>query len=311
MMNCSSEIVFTLGGLNNTKTTKNIYFAFSFLIYLFTIFVNLTLIMKILFDKILHEPMHIFLCNLCVNGLCGATAFYPKILMDFLAESHTISYSACLTQIYVIYNYVFCEFTNLAAMAYDRYVAICQPLQYYSVMTPKKVGKLLVAIWLIPIVETTIGIMMTAKLPLCGSRIDKIYCTNWEVVKLACTNTTLNNLYGYILMFLHVFQACLLILISYIYIIRTCLQSQVGWNKFMETCLPHLITLIGFTLSVIFDVMYARYGSKTSLQALGHIFSVEYLVVPPLVNPLIYGVKLKQIRGSLWRTVSRRIRALK
>ncbi|XP_018588031.2 olfactory receptor 2G6-like [Scleropages formosus] len=311
MENSSNEFFFILSGLNDTRTNRQIYFSFTLLVYFFTLFVNLTLIMTIVFENILHEPMHIFLCNLCVNGLCGATAFYPKILMDLLADSHMISYSACLTQIFVIYNYIFCEFTNLAVMAYDRYVAICRPLQYYSIMTPQKVGKLLVIIWLIPIFETTVGMIMTAKLPLCGSKIDKIYCTNWEVVKLACIDTTLNNLYGYILMFLHVFQTFLLIMISYIHIIRTCLRSQVEQSKFMETCLPHLITLINFTLSVIFDVMYARYGSKSSVQALRNILTVEYLVVPPLLNPLIYGLKLKQIRCSVGRMFSQRISAVK
>ncbi|XP_048836922.1 olfactory receptor 1D2-like [Brienomyrus brachyistius] len=301
MENSSSEIVFVLSGLNETKTTKQIYFAFALLAYIFTLFANVTLVLAVFFERILHEPMYIFLCNLCVNGIFGATGFYPKILIDLLSDSHVISYRACLTQIYMIYNYVFCEFVNLAVMAYDRYVAICKPLEYHSIMTPWKVGKLLLVIWLIPFCETSIGMIMTARLTLCGSRIDKLYCTNWEVVKLSCRDTTLNNLYGYILMFMHVFQAFLLILISYIHIIRTCLRSRVERSKFMETCLPHLITLMNFTLSFIFDVMYARYGSQGSLQSLRNILTVEYLVVPPLLNPLIYGLKLKQIRRSIWR----------
>ncbi|XP_018588022.1 olfactory receptor 142-like [Scleropages formosus] len=303
MENSSDEIIFVLSGLNDTRTNKKIFFAFTLLIYLLTLFINLTLIVTILLVKLLHEPMHIFLCNLCINGICGATGFYPKFLIDLLADFHTVSYTACLTQILVIYLYVLFELTNLTVMAYDRYVAICRPLEYHSIMTPQKICKLLLIIWLFPFCEASIGLILTARLPLCGTSIDKLYCTNWEVVRLSCIDTTLNNLYGYIITCFHTAQT-IVIVISYIYIIQTCARSLEEQSKFMETCLPHLITLINFILSVVFDVMFARYGSKSALHALRNILSVEYLIVPPLLNPLIYGLKLKRIRRSLRRICS-------
>ncbi|XP_018588027.1 olfactory receptor 4E1-like [Scleropages formosus] len=311
MDNTSGEIIFTLSGLNTTRTNKQIYFAFVLLTYLFTLFVNLTLIVTILLEKVLHEPMYIFLCNLCVNGICGATGFYPKFLEDLLSDSQMISYSMCKMQMIIVYNYVFCELINLAVMAYDRYVAICRPLEYHSIMTLWKVRKLLLITWLIPFCEIFIGFILTTRLPLCGSKIDKLYCTNWEVVKLSCIDTTLNNLFGYILLFLHVFQSFLLIIISYVRIIRSCLQSQARQSKFMETCLPHMIALFNFILSSFFDSMYARYGPSKSLQDLRNILSVEFLIVPPLLNPLIYGLKLKQIRSNVWRMFSRKISSFK
>ncbi|XP_072557720.1 olfactory receptor 8I2-like [Paramormyrops kingsleyae] len=309
MENSSREMFFFLNGLNDTKSNKLIYFSCSFLIYLFTIFMNLTLVVTVLLDRVLHEPMYVFLCNLCVNGIYGATSFYPKFLLDLLSESHIISYNACLAQICLVYTYVFCQLSNLTVMAYDRYAAICKPLQYHSIMTQGKVGKLLLVPWLLSLCETLVWYILIARLPLCGFKIDKLYCTSWDVVKLSCVDTSVNNLYGYLLIIAHFIQA-LLIVISYFHIIRTCVRSKAEQNKFMETCLPHVITLTTFYLSAAFDVLYARYGSSSSLQGLRNFFSIEYLIIPPLLDPLIYGLKLKQIRRSVWRLLSRKVSAL-
>ncbi|XP_061074257.1 putative gustatory receptor clone PTE03 [Conger conger] len=309
-MENSTEIVFVLQGLNGTMTNKRAYFALTLLAYICTILVNLTLIVTVTLEKTLHEPMFIFLCNLCVNGIFGASTFYPKILVDLSSDWSVISYEACLAQMFVIYSYTFCEMTTLTVMAYDRYVAICKPLNYHSIMTPRKVMKLLLFTWLLSICESVIGMALVARLPLCGFNIEKLYCTNWAVIKLSCVDTTINNIYGYTLTFSHISQA-VLILISYVNIIKASVRSQEQRNKFMQTCLPHLITLINFFIALVFDIMYARYGSRNRLHALRNFMSLEYLVVPPLLNPLIYGLKLKQIRRRIFRICSRKIDALK
>uniref|UniRef100_A0A3B3SKW5 Olfactory receptor n=1 Tax=Paramormyrops kingsleyae TaxID=1676925 RepID=A0A3B3SKW5_9TELE len=323
MENSSCEIVFSLNGLNDTRTNKLIYFSCSFLIYLFTIFVNMTLVVTVMLDRVLHEPMYIFLCNLCVNGIYGATGFYPKILLDLLSDSHIISYNACVTQIFVVYSFILCELANLTVMAYDRYVAICNPLQYHPIMTPGNVGKLLLVPWLLSFVEILIVVLLMVRLPLCGSKINKLYCTNWDVVKLSCVDTSVNNLYGYVLVISHFIQA-LLIVISYFHIIRTCVRSKAEQSKFMETCLPHLITLSSFSLSVVASLRSRAEQKKFMETCLPHLVTLmnfilsilfdvmyaQYLVVPPLLNPLIYGLKLKQIRHSVWRLLSRKVSVL-
>uniref|UniRef100_A0A6Q2XS60 Olfactory receptor n=1 Tax=Esox lucius TaxID=8010 RepID=A0A6Q2XS60_ESOLU len=274
--------LFVLHGLNLTQTNRHIYFVFILILYLFTIFINLTLILTIVLEKMLRDPMYLFLCNLCINGIIGASSFYPKILYDILFDSHVITYIGCLTQILVMYFYVYCEFTNLTVMAYDRYVAICKPLHYHSIMTVRKVWTLILLTWLFSLLEVTIGIVPTVRLPL------------FTVAILSCVDTTLNNLYGFIFTSYH-FSQMILILISYVNIIKASLRRR----KFMQTCLPHLITLINFVISLLFDVMYARYGSNTSLLALRNIMAVEFLVVPPLVNPIVYGINLTQIRNRV------------
>lgn len=297
-MENKSELVFVLQGLNDSLTNRHIYFAFALMSYLFTIFVNLTLIVSVCLEKSLHEPIYIFLCNLCFNGICGASSFYPKLLHDLLADSHVITYTGCLTQIFVVYCYVFCEFTSLTVMAYDRYLAICKPLQYHTVMTMQRVAQLLLLTWSFSLLETMVGTLLTARLPLCGRHVPKIFCTNWEVVKLSCSDTTVNNIYGFVLTISHISQTGL-ILVSYTHLVRASLKVRADRRKFVQTCVPHLVTLLVFTVSLLFDIMYSRYGGGGTLQALKNALAAEFLVVPPLINPIIYGINLHQIRSRI------------
>lgn len=276
---------------------RRIYFTFALMSYLFTLFINLMLIVTIYLDSTLHEPVYIFLCNLCLNGICGASGFYPKMLHDLLADSQVITFTGCLTQIFVLYCYIFCDFTSLTVMAYDRYLAICKPLEYRALMTAQRVARLLVLIWCYSLLETIVGIILTARLTFCSRNIHKIICTNWEVVKLSCSDTEGNNIYGFVLTVSHLSQT-VLILMSYNRLVRVSLRSLSSRKKFIQTCLPHLVVLVVFATTGLFDAMYARYGSGT-LQTAPNVLAAVFLVVPPLVNPIIYGINLQQIRSRI------------
>ncbi|XP_026861597.2 olfactory receptor 4E1-like [Electrophorus electricus] len=310
MENLSTEFIFVLHGLNDTMANKNIYFAFGLLVYIITLFINLTLVITVILDKSLHEPMYLFLCSLFVNGICGASAFYPKILADLLSDSQIISYIACQTQTYVIFYYTLCEITCLTVMAYDRYVAICKPLEYLCIMTHQKVVNLLAFSWLFSLLQTAIGAMLTASVPLCGKDIDKLYCSSLEIVKLSCTDVSMMDLYGKFLIAYHVSEVTFVI-VSYTHIIRVSLRSTSGRVKFMQTCLPHLITLTNFTFSLLFDIIYSRYLKSQEHKALHNIMSMELLVVPPLLNPIIYGMKLTQMRRQFVKIYSKRLKAVR
>lgn len=296
-----SDVLLVLQGLNVSAGGRRLWVGVALSAYLLTLLVNLTLLLTVWLHRSLHQPIYILLCNLCLNGICGASSFYPKLLRHLLAEEQEVTRGGCLAQVFCVYCYVFCEFTSLTVMAYDRYLAICRPLQYHTLMTLQKVLRLLLLTWSFSLVETAVGTFLTARLPLCRRLLPKIFCTNWEVVKLACVDadTTVNNIYGFILTFSHLSQTAL-ILVSYTHLVRASMKLRSDRRKFMQTCVPHLLTLLVFTLSLVFDIMFSRYGSSSSVLAvLQNMLAAEFLVVPPIINPIIYGINLHQIRSKI------------
>ncbi|XP_018588029.2 olfactory receptor 4E1-like [Scleropages formosus] len=302
MENSSTAEFLTLSGLQGQGHSRSVYFSLTLLTYLLIISVNFILVVTIITEKTLHEPMYVFLCHLCVNSLYGTTGFYPKILLDLLSDVHVISYNLCLIQLYVIYTSVLCEIPILTVMAYDRYVAICRPLEYHTVMTPLTVKVMLFFSWCFPLSWCAFIVLSTFRRPLCGSHIDKLYCDNWSVVKLSCVPNTVNDVLGYIMITLEITQA-FFTLYSYYCIVRVCLKSKEGRRKFMQTCLPHLVAIVNFMIANLFDVMYSRYGIDSLPLTLRNIMAVEFLVIPPLLNPVIYGLNLQKIRSTLINAV--------
>lgn len=298
MPNRSTIVVFTLSGFNATAKYRHGLFTLILLCYCLIIVVNVSLILTIVIEKKLHEPMYIFLASLCFNGLYGATGFYPRFLSDLLADVHLISYVGCFVQIYVIYSSVKIDYTILVVAAYDRYVAICRPLEYHAVMSKQRVVLLLGLSWLVPLCCETLVISLSSTLELCGSHIDKVFCENWAVVKLACSATTANNIAGMAVIFFY-FCHVLVISSSYMQLFKTTLKSTEGRKKFMHTCLPHLCCLFNVTASLLFDVMYSRYGSLSLPQHLRNFMAIQFLVFPPVLNPIIYGLKLTKIRNKM------------
>ncbi|XP_036379207.1 olfactory receptor 52J3-like [Megalops cyprinoides] len=293
---------FTLLEMKESMSIKYTYFALSLSVYLVIIVFNVTLVVTILMEKTLHEPMYIFLCNLCINGLFGTAGFYPKFMYDLISDTHVVSYSECFLQVFVIYTSALCDITTLTVMACDRYVAICRPLDYHSVMTNNTLMKLILFSWLLPACSTSAGLLLTNRLPLCGSHIDKLYCDNLSMVKLSCESAIINNIYGF---FVIVVYASLVILIFYSYskLITACMKSTESKTKFMHTCVPHLLSLFNFAVALLFDTMYVRYGSRDFPQSLRNFLALEFLIIPPIFNPLIYGLKLTEVRKRLLRAV--------
>ncbi|XDV31684.1 hypothetical protein PO909_002647 [Leuciscus waleckii] len=278
--NESIVFVFTLSGLNETMENRFVFFSLTALFYPLMVFCNVTIIFTIISHKKLHEPMYVFICNLSINALYGTAGLYPKFLYDLLAEDHMISYAGCLIQIFVIYSFALCEVSTLTVMAYDRYVAICRPLEYHSIMT--------------------ILIVLLSRLTLCGFTIDKLYCEIWAVAKLSCFSTTVNNVFGFTVILLYCGHG-VLIYCSYFQLIRKCIKSIEVRHKFMQTCVPHLLSLINVTVALLFDVMYSRYGSKNVPQSVRNFMALEFLLIPPILNPLIYGLNLTTVRQQVMR----------
>nr|XP_046259534.1 olfactory receptor 142-like [Scatophagus argus] len=298
MDNVSLVTMFFLSGLNETKNHRFTVFSLTLLCYCLILLANMSLIVIIILDKNLHEPMYILLCTFCMNGLYGTAGFYPKFLWDLLSPVHVISYSGCLVQALVMYSFACSDLSILAVMAYDRYVAICRPLEYHSVMSRQRLLMLVCFSWITPVCIIGTNIFLTSRLKLCSPYIAKLFCVNWIIVKLACfpADTAVNNVVAYITIIIYVLHGVFIVW-SYMYLIKTCVNSRENRAKFMQTCVPHLISLVTFLFTILLDIMFIRYGSKDLSQTFQNFIAVEFLVIPPLVNPVIYGFKLSRIRN--------------
>ncbi|XP_030613991.1 olfactory receptor 4Q2-like [Archocentrus centrarchus] len=298
MDNVSKITVFTLSGLSEIANYRASLFALTLLCYCLIWLVNVTIIVTIIVDKNLHEPMYIFLCNLCLNGLYGTAGFYPKFLYDLLSTTHVISYPGCLLQGFVLHCYACAESSLLALMAYDRYVAICRPLVYHSLMTKQRVCMFIVFAWLLPFHLMFMSTITTAILRLCGSHIPRIYCINFFISNLACSASVAKTVipaFNYTFYFGHV----IFVFWTYVHLIKTCQSSKENRRKFMQTCVPHLFSLTVAVISFFADMLYIRFGSEEIPQSVQNFMAMEIFLIPPLINPLMYGFKLTQIRNRV------------
>ncbi|XP_062841201.1 olfactory receptor 6N2-like [Trichomycterus rosablanca] len=304
-MDYSTNVTYLLlTGHVELEKYRSLYFLITFTLYLLIICCNALVIFIIYTDKSLHEPMYIFIAALLCNAVIGSTALYPKLLSDLLSEIQIVSYGACTFQSYFIYTYGLSEFTLLSAMAYDRYVSICKPLQYSTIIKTTTVKKLLFCCWFVPCCENGIALTLTYQIKLCKFKLNRIYCNNNALVKLSCEDITVRNSYGLFVLGVGVFPPLFFVFFSYIRIIYVCLKNSKDFRrKALQTCLPHLIVFISFTVTSLFEVVNSRLELNVP-----HIFimimSVENLVIPPLINPIIYGLKLreifKRIKKYLW-----------
>ncbi|XP_013866916.1 olfactory receptor 51I2-like, partial [Austrofundulus limnaeus] len=237
---------------------------------------------------------------LSANALYGSTAFFPRFLMDLLSDVHWISRPACFTQMYVIYTYACNELTILSIMAFDRYVAVCHPLHYHSKLTTKTVFMLSALSWIFPALISFPGIFLSARLPLCGNEIQKVFCANWDIVKLSCISTTANNILGLFLTVTTVFFPLFYVLFTYFRIMLVCWKSSAEFNgKVLQSCLPHLVSFVIYSIILFCDITLSRYDVKYINQFVAVILSLEFVVIPPVLNPLVYGLKLPDIRRHI------------
>ncbi|XP_041669721.1 olfactory receptor 11A1-like [Cheilinus undulatus] len=296
MPNSSQLSYFTFGGYFDIGPLKYLLFSVLLCLYMLIICANVLLVVVICMNRSLREPMYIFLCSLLINELYGSTGLFPSLLQQILSDIHTISASFCYLQIFCLYTYVNVQFYNLAVMSYDRYLAICFPLQYNSRMTSVKVAVLITLIWIIPVLVIVVMISLNASLQLCGNVIDTLYCNNYSVVKLACYDTTVNNIYGLIYTFVVLFGLTILILYTYIKILKVCFSgSKQTRQKAVSTCTPHLASLLNFSCGCFLEIAQSRLDISSAPIMLRSFLSLYFLICQPLYNPLLYGLKLTKI----------------
>ncbi|XP_032363262.1 olfactory receptor 6N1-like [Etheostoma spectabile] len=281
---------------------RYLFFSLCLLLYMTIVSANVVIILTVCLEKSLHQPMYIFISCLSFNSLYGSAGFFPRFLMDILSDTHLISRPLCFIQIYVISNYLSCEMTFLSIMAYDRFVAICQPLHYHSKMTVKMVTQLVICAVLYPVFVVGLGLYLTARLPLCGNKLNRLFCSNWPVVHLSCVDITHINIAGQFLLVTTILTPLFFVLYTYLRILLVCRRSSSDFRgKAFQTCLPHIITFTTYSLSVFCELSLSRSETAKMNPIITVALSLEYLMVPPINNPLVYGLSLPQIKGGIVR----------
>ncbi|KAM9170849.1 olfactory receptor 52R1-like [Pangshura tecta] len=298
--NPSTFILLGIPGLEVAHVWMSIPFC---TMYIIAILGNFTILFIVKMELSLHGPMYYFLCMLAVTDLVLSTATMPKMLSNFWFNSREIDFSACLTQMYFIHSFLVMESGIFLAMALDRYVAICHPLRHSTILTNPVVAKIGLAVVLRGIMLILPYPFLVRQWPYCRTNIiPNTYCEHIAVVKLACADTRVSSYYGLFMVFCVRGLDMIFIAVSYTQILRAIfiLPTKDARLKALGTCSSHLCAILAFYIPVIFSSLTHRFSHNVPLHFHVLIANV-YLVVPPVLHPIIYGVMTRQIRGRLLR----------
>ncbi|XP_062409131.1 olfactory receptor 52B2-like [Sardina pilchardus] len=288
--------VLTLQGFDVPQERAFLAFLLATLGYMVIVFCNLLLLITIILDKNLHHPMYILLINMPINDLIGSSALFPQIMREFLSNSESIEFPACVTQAFFVHIYASGVTFILAAMAYDRYIAICRPLQYATIMTNAHLMTIIALIWGSSLILIGVLFILLLRLPRCRNNVTHTYCDNPSLLRLMCADTTINNIYGILTVIVTQPMTVALILYTYLQILMACFRSKSTdtRSKAMQTCATHLVVFLLFECLGLFTII--SYRLKYLSPGLTKFIGVSALIFPPTLNPIIYGINTKEIR---------------
>ncbi|XP_060110946.1 olfactory receptor 5V1-like [Heteronotia binoei] len=302
MENSTTVTEFILMGLSDLPAVRFTLFAAVLLIYLITLVGNGTILIAIGVDPHLHNPMYFFLTNLSLLDIFCPTATVPKMLENLLSENNVISFFGCILQLYILIALVGTEVFLLAVMAYDRYVAICNPLRYTVLMSKKLCLQMVTGTWIAGFLNSLIHTTLTFILPYCNSnKVNQYYCDIPPVLALSCASTYTTEMVVLVGGGIFGVGAFLVTLVSYVYIISTIfrIRSAEGKRKAFSTCASHLMVVSLFYGTAIFT--YIRPSSSHHPDQDRLVMSMLYGVITPMLNPLIYSLRNKEVKGALKR----------
>nr|XP_056720500.1 olfactory receptor 11L1-like [Euleptes europaea] len=305
IVNETAITTFFLLGFGNAPELQIPLFLVFLIIYSVTMAGNLIIIVLVIMDHHLHIPMYFFLGNLSCLETFYTSTLLPTMLASLLTGDRTISVRGCFIQLYCIGSLVIAECYLLASMSYDRYLAICKPLQYATLMNRRLCILLTAASWLWGTTVMTLVMSLMSQLKFCGPHeIDHFFCDLTPLINLSCSDTTLVTLVGLTASVIDIVPPFLLTLTSYVCIIAAIVKipSSDGRKKAFSTCSSHLMVVSIFYGSLI--SVYAL-PKKEALKEVDKIFSVFYTVLTPLINPLIYSLRNKEVKKALRRVVSK------
>ncbi|XP_063584358.1 olfactory receptor 5B3 [Pongo abelii] len=300
MMENKTEVTqFILLGLTSDSELQVPLFIMFFFIYIITLVGNLGIIVLTFWDSCLHNPMYFFLSNLCLVDFCYSSAVTPIVMAGFLIEDKVISYNACAAQMYIFVAFATVENYLLASMAYDRCAAMCKPLHYTTTMTTSVCARLAIGSYLCGFLNASIHTGDTFSLSFCKSNeVHHFFCDIPAVMVLSCSDRRVSELVLVYVVSFNIFIILLVILISYIFIFVTILKmhSASGYQKALITCASHFIAAAIFYGTIIF--MYLQPSSSHSMDT-DKMASVFYTMVIPMLNPLVYSLRNKEVKSAL------------
>ncbi|XP_052015234.1 olfactory receptor 6F1 [Apodemus sylvaticus] len=295
---------FLLLGFPGSQVLQFSLFLFFLVMYLLTVGGNVAILLLVSTSHQLQTPMYFFLSNLSFLEIWYTTAAVPKALAILVGKSQTISFLGCLLQMYLVFSLGCTEYFLLAAMAYDRYLAICFPLHYQAIMNSLLSAQLALSSWICGFLAISVPAALISTLPFCGTHaINHFFCDIAPWIALACTSTQGVETVAFVIAFVVILSSCLITLVSYAYIIRTILRipSASGRRKAFSTCSSHLTVVLIWYGSTIF--LHVRTSIKDDLQ-LTKAVHVLNTVVTPALNPFIYTLRNKEVReilGKKWK----------
>ncbi|XP_012506020.1 PREDICTED: olfactory receptor 2F1-like [Propithecus coquereli] len=296
---------FVLMGLSSDRQTQAGLFVLFGATYLLTLLGNGLILLLIGLDTRLHLPMYFFLCHLSFVDICYTSSGVPQMLVHFLLEKKTISLAQCGTQHFFSLALGGTEFLLLAAMAYDRYVAVCDPLHYTSVMSPRLCAALAAVSWLVGLANSAVQTAITMRLPTCGHNVlNHVACETLALVRLACVDVTLNQMVIVASSVVVLLVPCCLVSLSYTHIVAAILRirSTQGRRKAFGTCASHL-TVVSMSYGM---ALFTHIQPRTTDSAeQDKVVVVFYAVVTPMLNPLIYSLRNKDVKAALSRVLMR------
>ncbi|XP_064359823.1 olfactory receptor 14A16-like [Dromaius novaehollandiae] len=304
MSNSSSFNEFLLLAFTDTRELQLLHFSLFLGIYLAALLGNGLIITAIACDHHLHTPMYFFLLNLSILDLGSISTTVPKSMANSLWDTRAISYSGCAAQVFLFVFLLAGAFSLLTVMAYDRYVAICRPLHYGTIMGSRACDKMAAAAWGTGFLSGLLHTANTFSIPLCqGNTVDQFFCEIPQILKLSCSDSYLRELGLLVATLFVVFGCFIFIVVSYVQIFTVVLRipSEQGQHKAFSMCLPHLAVV-----SLFISTSFFAYLKPPSLSspALDLVVSVLYSVVPPTLNPLIYSMRNKELKDALRKVLS-------
>ncbi|XP_008584621.1 PREDICTED: olfactory receptor 8A1 [Galeopterus variegatus] len=303
--NHSTVTEFILGGLTNQPELQLPLFLLFLGIYSVTVVGNLGMITLICLNSQLRTPMYYFLSNLSLVDLCYSSVITPKMLVNFVSEKNIISYAGCMSQLYLFIVFVIAECYMLTVMAYDRYVAICHPLLYNSIMSHPICSLLVAVVYTMGLIGSTIETGLMLKLPYCELLISHYFCDIFPLMKLSCAGTYHVEMTVFFLAGFNIVVTSLTVLVSYAFILSSIfrISTTEGRSKAFRTCGSHLAAVGMFYGSTAF--MYLKPSTASSL-AQENVASVFYTTVIPMLNPLIYSLRNKEVKAAVQKTLRRK-----